>query len=69
MEILAIKPSRKGPKELPGENTKMFCNRPLIAWTVNEVKKCKSVSRVSDSTDDSRARSIVLSLGIEVLVC
>jgi CMP-N,N'-diacetyllegionaminic acid synthase len=66
METLAIIPCRKGSKGLPGKNTKDFCGKPLVLWTIEEIKKCKSVTRVLLSTDDPKAREVALANGVEV---
>jgi len=65
MEILAIIPARKGSKGIPGKNIKMLAGKPLIAWTIEEAKKSKFLTRIIVSTDDPETAEIAKSFGAE----
>ncbi|MEK7067208.1 MAG: acylneuraminate cytidylyltransferase family protein [Patescibacteria group bacterium] len=66
MEILAIIPARGGSKSIPRKNIKELCGKPLIAWTIEEAKKSKYITRVIVSTDDEEIASIAKQYGAEV---
>lgn len=66
-EVLAIIPARSGSKGLPGKNVKIMMDKPLIAWTIEQAKKSKYISRVIVSTNDSHIRNISAEFGAEVI--
>jgi CMP-N-acetylneuraminic acid synthetase len=53
--ILVIIPVRKGSKGLPGKNMRVMCGKPLLEWTLIELKKSKVITDICVSTDDERA--------------
>lgn len=66
MEALAIIPARGGSKGLPGKNILSFLGRPLIAWSVLDALKSKSINRVIVSTDDMDIAKAAQLAGAEV---
>lgn len=66
MEILGIIPARGGSKSIPGKNIKLLCGRPLIAWSIEEAKKSKLLTRVIVSTDDPEIARVAKEYGAEV---
>lgn len=64
--VLAIIPARGGSKGIPRKNIRKIAKKPMIAWTIEEVKKSKYVDRVILSSDDSEIISIALKYGCEV---
>lgn len=52
MKILAIIPTRRGSKRLPGKNTKLLNNKPLIEYTIEEAQKSKYITDILIATDD-----------------
>ena len=52
VEVLALIPARGGSKGIPRKNIKQFCGKPLMAWTIEEAKKSRYVTRIVVSTDD-----------------
>ena len=66
MEILAIMPGRGGSKGVPRKNIKDMCGKPLLAWTIEEAKKSKYITRIILSTDDSEIASVGKEWGAEV---
>jgi CMP-N-acetylneuraminic acid synthetase len=52
-KIVAIIPARKGSKRLPGKNKKFLCGKPLIAWTIEEAMKLKSIDEIFITSNDS----------------
>lgn len=51
-KTIAIIPARAGSKRLPGKNKRMLCEKPLIAWTIDEVLRVKGVDEIRITTDD-----------------
>jgi CMP-N-acetylneuraminic acid synthetase len=66
MEILGVIPARGGSKGVPGKNIKPLLGKPLIAWTIDEAKKSKLLTRTIVSTDDSEIAEIARSYSAEV---
>jgi CMP-N-acetylneuraminic acid synthetase len=58
--------ARGGSKGLPGKNIKMFFGKPLIAWSIEQAKKVKSIHRVIVSTDSNDIAKIAEKFGAEV---
>lgn len=65
-KILAIIPARGGSKGIPRKNIKVFNNKPLIAYTINEALKSKYIDRVIVSTEDDEIASVSKYYGAEV---
>ncbi len=65
MEILGIIPARGGSKSLPRKNIRMLCGKPLIAWTIEEARKSRLLTRTIVSTDDPEIADIARSYGAD----
>jgi len=65
-KILAIIPARGGSKGVPGKNTRMLAGKPLIAWTIEEAKKSKMLTRIIVSTDSEEIAAVAKQCGAEV---
>lgn len=66
MEILAVIPARGGSKSIPRKNIKLLCGKPLIAWTIDEAKKSRLLTRILVSTDDPEIAEVASACGAEV---
>lgn len=66
MHILAIIPARGGSKGIPRKNIKSLCGKPLIAWTIEEARKSKYITRMIVSTDDPEIAGAAKAYGAEV---
>jgi CMP-N,N'-diacetyllegionaminic acid synthase len=66
MHILGIIPARGESKRVPCKNIKLFLGKPLIAWTIDEVKKSKFITRAIVSTDDLKVAEVGRIFGGEV---
>ena len=64
-KILAIVPARGGSKGLPGKNIKPLLHKPLIGWTLEQVKEAKMVDEAFVSTDDPDIASVAKEFGFE----
>ena len=58
MKTLAIIPARGGSKGLRNKNIRKLIDKPLIGWTIKEVKKVKQIDEVIVSTDSRKIASI-----------
>ena len=65
-KVLGIIPARGGSKGLPGKNLKNLGGKPLIAWSIEEVKKSKYIDRCIVSTDDEGIAQVAKKYGCEV---
>jgi len=66
MEIAAVIPARGGSKSIPRKNIKPLAGKPLIAWTIEEARKSKLVTRTIVSTDDAEIAAVARQYGAEV---
>ncbi len=62
---IAIIPARGGSKRIPGKNFKPFLNKPIIAYTINTLKKSKIFSKIVVSTDSPKIAKISKKYGAE----
>lgn len=65
MEILGIIPARGGSKGIPRKNVKLLAGKPLIAWSIEEAKKSRHLTRVIVSTDDEEIAAVARQYGAE----
>lgn len=65
-KILAIIPARAGSKRLPGKNIKSLAGKPLIQWTMEAAKYCKSITEVIVSTDDESIVELAQKINVNV---
>ncbi len=66
MRILAIIPARGGSKGVPGKNSKLLGDQPLIAYSIEQAKASKAFAKIIVSTDDERIATMALGFGAEV---
>ena len=65
--IAGLIPARGGSKGIPRKNIKLFCGKPLIAYTIEEVKRSKYVDRIFVSTEDEEIAKISKAYNAEVI--
>lgn len=63
---IALIPARSGSKRLPGKNTKLLNNKPLIYYTIRAAQKTKLFSEIIVSTDSQEIADIAISFGATV---
>lgn len=63
---IAIITARGGSKRLPGKNTKMFIDKPIIAYSIKAAIECRQFDVVMVSTDDPGIAEISKEFGAEV---
>lgn len=64
--VLAIVPARGGSKGLPGKNIRMFCGKPLIAWSIEAGLSSRYVDKLWVSTDSAEIAAAAKVCGAEV---
>lgn len=65
-EVLGIIPARGGSKSIPCKNLALLGDKPLIAYTFEAARTCRSLGRIVVSTDDIEISEYSKSQGIEV---
>jgi len=65
-KILGVIPARGGSKGVPRKNIRELAGKPLIAWTIEEAKKSKHLTRIIVATDDKEIAEVAKKYGAEV---
>lgn len=64
--ILCIIPARSGSKGIKNKNIMDFNGKPLIAWSIEQAKKCNYDMKIIVSTDSQDYADIAITYGAEV---
>lgn len=62
---IAIIPARGGSKRIPRKNIRLFCGKPIIAWSIEAALASGCFSRVIVSTDDAEIAEVSRQHGAE----
>lgn len=65
-EILALVPARGGSKSIPRKNLVPVGGKPLIAYSIEQARASRFVSRTVVSTDDPEIAAVARTYGAEV---
>ena len=63
---VALIPARGGSKEIPSKNLKLFCGKPLIAWTIEQLL-LSGIKDVYVSTDSEEIGEVSRGFGASVI--
>lgn len=63
---LAIIPARGGSKRIPKKNIKAFCDKPLIAYSIEAAQRSGLFERIIVSTDDQEVANVATAYGADV---
>ena len=63
---LAIIPARGGSKRIPRKNIKLFCEKPMIAWSIEAALQSGCFDQVIVSTDDEEIAVVARRYGATV---
>lgn len=66
MKIMAVIAAKEKSKRLPSKNTKLLDGKPLIAYTIEYLKRQKGIDRIIVSTDSDKIAKIAIQYGAEV---
>ena len=64
MRVCVI-PARGGSKRIPGKNIRIFCGRPMLAWSVAAARNSACFDKIIVSTDDRRIAAVAEAEGAE----
>ena len=67
LNVVAIILARGGSKGIPQKNIVDFCGKPLIVWTIEQVKQAKGISSIWVSSDSEEILSISRCCGTETI--
>ena len=62
---LAVIPARGGSKRIPRKNIRLFCGKPMIAWSIEAARGSGCFDRILVSTDDPEIADIARQCGAE----
>ncbi|MFW0886808.1 UNVERIFIED_CONTAM: pseudaminic acid cytidylyltransferase [Pseudomonas sp. JL1] len=63
---LAVIPARGGSKRIPRKNIKVFCGKPMIAWSIGAALQSGCFDKVIVSTDDQEIAEVARQYGASV---
>ena len=63
--FLAVIPARGGSKGIPRKNIREIAGKPLMAWTIEEAKKSKYITKLILSSDDKEIIDVAKQYGCE----
>jgi N-acylneuraminate cytidylyltransferase len=61
--IVAIILARGGSKGIPGKNIINFCGKPLLVWTIEQLKQVKEIDSIWVSSDSEQILSVARDYG------
>lgn len=62
---IAVIPARGGSKRIPRKNIRVFCGKPLIAWSIAAARDSGCFDRILVSTDDEEIAVVAEECGAE----
>lgn len=63
---LAVIPARGGSKRIPRKNVKLFCGKPMIAWSIEAARQSGCFDKIVVSTDDAEIAQVARQCGAQV---
>jgi len=65
MNTIAVIPARGGSKRIPRKNIKLFCGKPMIAWSIEAARSAGIFDSILVSTEDDEIASVAEANGAE----
>ncbi len=62
---LAVIPARGGSKRIPRKNIRIFCGKPIIAYSIEQAQKSELFDHIIVSTDDAEIALVAREYGAE----
>jgi len=63
---VAVIPARGGSKRIPRKNIRVFCGKPMIAWSIGAARQSGCFDRIMVSTDDQEIAAVADRFGAQV---
>jgi N-acylneuraminate cytidylyltransferase len=63
---IAVIPARGGSKRIPRKNIKLFCGKPMVAWSIEAARDSGCFDRIIVSTEDDEVAAVATDAGAEV---
>lgn len=63
---LALIPARGGSKRIPGKNIRLFCGKPILAYSIQTAQASGLFDRIIVSTDSEQIAQVARQYGAEV---
>lgn len=63
---LVVIPARGGSKRIPRKNIKLFCGKPMIAWSIEAAQQSGCFDQIVVSTDDAEIAEVARQCGAQV---
>lgn len=63
---LCVIPARGGSRRIPRKNIKLFCGKPMIAWSIDAALQSNCFNQVVVSTDDAEIAELARHHGAQV---
>jgi len=63
---LAVIPARGGSKRIPHKNIKLFCGKPMMAWSIEAALQSGCFDHIVVSTDDLEIAAVARQCGAQV---
>ena len=63
---IAVIPARGGSKRIPRKNIKLFCGKPMIAWSIEAARASGLFDHIVVSTDDAEIAEVAKVHGAEI---
>ena len=67
VKVLGVTLARGGSVAIKDKNIRSVGGKPMIVWTLDEVKKCKTIDHYVVSTDSAKIAGVVDAQGAQVL--
>jgi CMP-N,N'-diacetyllegionaminic acid synthase len=65
LSVLAVVPARGGSKRVPGKNLREVGGKPLLAWTLEQARRARSVGHLAVSSEDGVILAAAARLGCD----
>lgn len=63
---IAIIPARANSKRIPSKNTKLFCGKPIITYSIEAAIDCQIFDKIIVTTDDPKCKEIAKDYPCEI---
>lgn len=67
LQVLALIPARGGSKGIPHKNVQPLAGKPLLAYSIEQARATRSITRVVVSTDDDAIAAVANQYGAQVV--